>query len=193
MSIGVFLWGSTLFLGSRLASNRTFGIFVERRGGWLADAVCAMLGNDAVALEAAHHGLKIAGAHWPRYAWLPVPEARALKHAIAYARRNGHRPRISVAAFLVEVCKIPHTDVAGSLIWPSSRVGFRTGRKRQSIHTVSRSWYGTGPRKWAVDPGAITQGRRRRATLWEAQLLIAIVVVIFVGVELAQLMLGGSP
>lgn len=189
----MFLWGSTLFLGSRIAGNRTFAIFVDRRSGWVADAVCALLGGDELALEAAHHGLKIAGARWLRYAWLPVPEARALKHAIAYARRAGHSPRISVAAFLVDVCKIPQKEVAGSLIWPSSRVGFRTGRRRQLIHQVSRSWYGTGPQRWAVDPAVIQEGRRRRAILWEASLLGMIVVAIFVALELVQLLLGGSP
>jgi hypothetical protein len=189
----VFLWGSTLFLGSRLAASRTFAIFIDRRGEWIADAVCALLGDDRVVLDAAHQGLKTAGARWPRYAWLPVPEARALKHALDHARRAGHRPRISIAAFLVDVCKIPQKDVAGSLIWPSSRVGFRTGRRRQLIHEVSRSWYGTGPRRWPVDPHRIQEGQRRRAFLWEAWLLVVIVAVIFIALELGQLLLGGSP
>lgn len=189
----MFLWGSTLFLGSRLASNRTFVIFIDRRGGWVADAVSALLGDDGVALDAAHYGLKVTGARWPRYAWLPVPEARALKHAIAFARRAGHRPRLSIAAFLVDICRIPQKEVARSLIWPSSRVGFRTGRKRQMIHEASRSWFGTGPRRWDIDPASIQERRRWRAVLWEVRLLVAIVVVIFVALEFAQLVLGGSP
>lgn len=189
----MFLWGSTLFLGSRLASNRTFAIFVERRSGWVADAVSALLGSDELAVDAAQHGLQIAGSRWARYSWLPVPEARALKHAIAYARRAGHPPRIPIAAFLVDVCKIPQKDVAGSLIWPSSRVGVRTARKRQLIHQVSRSWYGAGPRKWPVDPDVIQEGRGRRAVLWELRLLLVIVIVIFLALTLLQLLLGGSP
>lgn len=159
----------------------------------MADAVRALLGSDEAALEAAHHGLRIAGARWPRYAWLPVPEARALKHAIAYARRAGHVPRISVAAFLVDVCKISQKDVAGSLIWPSSRVGFRTGRKRQLIHQVSRSWYGAGPGRWPVDPAVIQDGRKRRAVLWELRLLVVIVALIFLGLTVLDLLLGGPP
>ncbi len=189
----MFLWGSTLFLGSRLAGSRTFAIFIDRRGGWVADAVSALLGDDQVALEATHRGLTTTGARWLRYARLPVPEARALKHAIGYARRSGHRPRISIAAFLVEVCKVPPKDVAGSLIWPSSRVGLRTGRKRQQIHEVTRSWFGTGPRRWAVDSAAIRHGRRRRMVMWEIRLLVMIVTVIFVALELGQSLLDGSP
>ncbi len=189
----MFLWGSTLFLGSRLASNRTFSIFIDRRGGWVADAVCALLGDDEVALDAAHHGLRTTGARWARYAGLPVPEARTLKHAVAYARRAGHRPRISIAAFLVDVCKIPQKDVARSLIWPSSRVGFRTGRQRQQILEVSRAWFGTGPQKWPVDRAVIQEGRRRRAVLWEAGLLVLIVAVSFVALALGQELLGRAP
>ena len=123
----MFLWGSTLFLGSRLASNRTFSIFIDRRADWVADAVSALLGDDEVSLDATHQGLRTAGARWARYAWLPVPEARALKHALSYARRSGHRPRISIAAFLVDVCKISQKEVARSLIWPSSRPDCSTG------------------------------------------------------------------
>lgn len=189
----MFLWGATLFLGSRVAGNRTFTIFIDRRGGWVADAVSALVGDDRVALDAAHQGLRTTGARWARYAWLPVPEARALKHAIAYARRAGHRPRISSAAFLVDVCKIPQKEVAGSLIWPSSRVGFRTGRRRRRIHEVSRSWYGVGPRRWTLDHAVIQEGRGRRAVFSEARLLVVIVGVIFLGLELGQLLLGGAP
>ena len=189
----MFLWGSTLFLGSRLAGSRSFAIFVDRRGGWLSDAASALLGDDQVALDAAHQGLKTTGARWARYAWLPVPEATALKHAISYARRSGHRPGISIAAFLVDVCKVPKKDVARSLIWPSSRVGLRTGRKREQIHKVGRSWYGTGPRRWSVDSALIQEGRRRRAVLWEMRLLVVSVTGIFVTLELGQLLLDGSP
>ncbi len=189
----MFLWGSTLFLGSRLASNRTFAIFIDRRGDWVADAVSALFGDDEMSLDATHHGLRTVGARWARYAWLPVPEARALKHALAHARRAGQRPRISIAAFLVDVCKIPQKAVARSLIWPSSRVGFRTGRKRKLIHEVGRSWFGTGPRRWAVDASVIQEGRTLRTVLFEARLLVAIVVVIFGALELAQMLLGGSP
>lgn len=168
-------------------------IFIERRGAWIADAVSAMVGDDDIALDAAHQGLKMAGARWPRYAWLPAPEARALKHAVTYARRRGHRPKISIAAFLVDVCKIPPKEVAGSLIWPSSRVGFRTGRRRRLIHEVSRSWFGTGPRRWAIDPELIQERRGWRAVSWEAALLVLIVTGIFVALETGQLLLGGSP
>jgi hypothetical protein len=189
----VFLWGSTLFLGSRLASNRTFAIFIDRRTDWVADAVSALLGDDEVSLDATHQGMKTTGARWARYAWLPVPEARALKHALAYARRSGQRPRISIAAFLIDVCKIPQKDVARSLIWPSSRVGYRTGRKRRLIHDVGRAWFGTGPRRWEVDTAAVQEGRVLRAVLWETRLLVAIVAVIFAALELGQLLLAGSP
>lgn len=189
----MFLWGATLFLGSRLAIDRTFAIFIDRRGGWVADAVGALTGDDRVALEAAHHGLKTSGARWPRYAWLPVPEARALKHAMAHARRAGYRRRISIAAFLVDVCRFPQTDVAGSLMWPSSRIGFRTGRKRQLIHAVGRAWYGTGPRRWPIDPAVILQGRAIRSVMFEVRLLGVIVAVVFLALELAQLLLGDAP
>lgn len=189
----MFLWGSTLFLGSRMASTRTFAIFIERRAGWVADAVSALIGDDRVALEATHEALKTAGARWARYGWLPVPEARALKHALTYAKRKGRQPRVSIAAFLVDVCKIPQQEVARSLIWPSSRVGFRTGRKRQQLHLVSRAWFGTGPQRWSIDAAAIQAGRARRALWWEARLLVAFVAVIFGGLELGQLLLGGSP
>lgn len=189
----MFLWGSTLFLGSRMASNRTFAIFIERRAGWVADAVCALIGDDRVALEATHQGLKVTGARWARYGWLPVPEARALKHALAYARRTGRKPRVPIAAFLVDVCKIPQKDVARSLIWPSSRVGFRTGAKRQQLHLVSRAWFGTGPQRWPIDTAAIQVGRAWSAIWWEARLLVVFVAVIFGGLVLGQLLLGGSP
>ena len=176
-----------------MASNRTFDIFVDRRGSWVADAVSALLGEDQWALDAAHEGLKTTGARWARYAWLPVPEARALKHALGYARRSGRRPRISIAAFLVDVCRIPQKEVARSLIWPSSRVGFRTGRKRKEIHVVSRSWFGTGPRKWPIDHARIHEGRGRRAALWEMRLLVMTVGLIFVSLEVGQRLLGGTP
>jgi hypothetical protein len=152
-----------------------------------------MLGDDRVALDAAHEGLKVTGARWRRYAWLPVPEARALKHALAHARRVGHRPRISIATFLVDVCRIPQKQVGGSLIWPSSRVGFRTVRRRRLIHEVARSFYGTGPRRWAIDRTMIHEDRRRRAILWEAWMLVVIVSVIFIALELARRLLDGSP
>ncbi len=61
------------------------------------------------------------------------------------------------------------------------------------IHQVSRSWYETGPRTWPVDPIEIQAGRGRRAVLWETRLLVAIVVVIYLALELVQLLLGGSP
>ncbi len=191
--IGAFLWGTTLFLGARLASTRTFSTFVERSGGWVADAVCALVGDRDIAVTGASHGLRVAGARWQRYAWLPVPEARALKHAVRYAKRQGFDPAISVATFLVDVCRFSPADVAGSLIWPTSRVGFRTGRKRRSTHTVNRIWYGTGPQRWNLDLGSIIAGRSSRTALWEAGLLARIVGVIFLGLELGDLLVGGAP
>lgn len=168
-------------------------VFVQRRGSWVADAVSALLGDNVVSLDAAHHGLRTAGARWPRYAGLPVPEARALKHALAYARRAGRRPRISVAAFLVDVCKIPQKDVARSLIWPASRIGIRTSQRRQMLQVVSRAWFGAGPGKWDIDVHLISKDRTRRSMLWELRLLIVIVLVIFVGLELGRALLGGVP
>lgn len=156
------------------------------------DAVYALVEDEESALEAAHHGLRVAGARWPRWAWLPIPEARILKQATAHAKSKGHRPKIGVAAFLIDVCGHAPSDVARSLVWPSSSAGIRTGRRRQLIHEVARTWFGRGPQHWQIDLDAVTSDRLRRAIWWEIRFLTAIIGSIFLGLLIVEQALVGD-
>lgn len=152
----------------------------------------ALVEDEETALSAAHHGLRTAAARWPRWGWLPIPEARILKQATAHARSTGHRPKIGVAAFLIDVCGHAPSDVARSLVWPSSSAGIRTGRRRQLIHEVGRTWFGRGPQHWEIDLESVMSDRVWRSVWWEVGLLAAIIGSIFLGLLIVEQALVGD-